>query len=485
MDIPSLSDPQKAAQTIFEQRLGISEQLIRKTLQTALSSSGSFAELYFQYTLSESVVLEENLVKSSSQSLAMGVGIRVLKGEQTGYAYSESFDERSMQKAASSAAQIASGGRVNLDDAQIFNQSVPKNYYSVQQTIHDLQLAEKIRYLRIMEQEAQAFDERITKITATFSNSLEFIQIVNSNGLFLRDSKPMFRMYAQCLAQEKDNRQVAGSGVGGRVGLDFLQQKDHAIQIAKEAASRATLLLEAQQAPSGTLPVVLGAGQSGILLHEAIGHPLEADFNRKGSSAYSGRIGEKVASDLCTIYDSGQFEYDRGAINFDDEGNFPKETVLIENGILRGYMQDHISAQSYQVKPSGNGRRESFAHYPLPRMTTTYLNAGKSDPDEIIASVEKGVYCESFSGGQVNISNGDFVFVPVIAYMIEQGKKTVPIKNFTLIGNGPDVMTKLVMAGNDFKLSEGIWTCGKDGQGVPVGVGLPTVLISEMTIGGA
>tara|TARA_B100000676_G_C17974655_1_gene785394 strand:- start:432 stop:1319 length:888 start_codon:yes stop_codon:yes gene_type:complete len=294
----------------------------------------------------------------------------------------------------------------------------------------------------------------------------------------------MFRFNVHCVSQDGKNIQNGSSGIGGRFGLENLKSNNYPRILGEKAASEAIFLLKAKQAPSGLMPVILGPAQSGILLHEAVGHPLEADFNRKGTSAYSNRIGEKVASELCTIYDSGVIEHERGSINFDDEGVLTSENLLIENGILRNYMHDRISAKHFKTNPTGNGRRESYAHYPIPRMTSTYLANGESDPDEIIKSVKKGVYCQEFSGGQVDISNGDFVFVPTVAWLVENGTKTVPLKNFTLIGNGPDAMSKVSMIGNDFAMSEGIWTCGKDGQSVPVGVGLPTVLVSEMTVGG-
>ncbi len=477
-------DPAQAARDVFERQMGVDATIIRKVMAAALSQGGDFADLYFEYTLRNSVILEEGIIKSSSKAVIMGVGIRVVKGEQTGYAYSEDLHLEPMLHAAKSAASIATGGQVKVFEGERFNDHIPKNYYPILNTVSDLEISQKIALLQEVEQFAYAHDERIIKVTVTLADSTKFIQVVTSEGVVLQDTRPMFRMSTQCIAQEGENVQPGFAGVGGRVGRNFLDQSDHPRQIATQAASQAILLLGAQQAPSGPMPVILGPAQSGILLHEAVGHPLEADFNRKGTSAYSGRVGEKVASELCTIYDSGQIEYDRGAINFDDEGNLPEESILIENGMLKGYMQDRISAEFYKTEASGNGRRESYAYYPLPRMTTTYLANGASDPEEIIGSVDRGVYCESFSGGQVDISNGDFVFVPTVAYLVENGKKTHPLKNFTLIGNGPDAMSKVSLVGNDFAFSEGIWTCSKDGQGVPVGVGLPTVLISELTVGG-
>ena len=484
IDLLKENTPSRAAKAVFAEQMGVDEEMMRKILKAAMGLGGDFADLFFEYTLRNSIILEEGIIKNSSIVVIMGVGIRVIKGEQTGYAYSEDLSLKPMLHAARTAAAIATGGKVKIEDVEQFNETVPADYYRVINTISDLAIAEKIRLLREVEKISHNYDERIIKVTVTLTDSIEYIQIATSEGKIIRDTRPMFRMSVQCLAQQEENIQIGFSGVGGRVGMDFLQQDNHARVIGEKAAWQAILLLGAQQAPSGEMPVILGPAQSGILLHEAVGHPIEADFNRKGTSAYSGRLGEKVASELCTIYDSGQIEYDRGALNFDDEGNESPASTLIENGILRSYMHDTISSRYYQVEASGNGRRESYAHYPTPRMTTTYLANGESPPEEIIRSVKKGIYCESFSGGQVDISNGDFVFVPTVAYMVEEGKCAYPIKNFTLIGNGPDAMSKVTMVGNDFAFSEGIWTCGKQGQSVPVGVGLPTVLVSRLTVGG-
>ncbi len=473
-----------AARDIFEKRMGIDDSVINRIIGAGLNNAVNFVDVYFEYGIANSIIMEDGIIKSSSKSVSMGVGIRSLKGDQTGYAYSEDFDIDPMLHAAKTASAIAANGSVKTFDAHKFNEKQEANHYKISHSISDTDIAEKIQMIQRAEKIAREYDKRIEKVTVTLADATKFVQIYTSEGLLLRDTRPMFRMNVQCIAQDGENIQQSSSGVGGRVGANFLTESDHAADLAEKAASRAILLLGAKQAPSGTMPVILGPAQSGILLHEAVGHPLEADFNRKGTSAYSNRIGEVVASKLCTIYDSGTVDYDRGAINFDDEGNSSKENILIENGVLKGYMHDRISAEHFKTPFSGNGRRESYADYPLPRMTTTYLANGESEQEEIIKAVKRGVYCESFSGGQVDISNGDFVFVPTIAYMIEDGKLSYPIKNFTLIGNGPDAMSKVTMVGNDFAFSEGVWTCGKDGQSVPVGVGLPTVLISELTVGG-
>jgi len=474
----------EAVKILFEKEMGINENYLQKVLTTALSKGGDFADIHFEYSTRNSVVMEDGIIKNSAMAVVSGVGIRVVQGDQTGYAYSEDFNLEPMLHAAKTASSIASRCRISVDEGFIFNELIPKNYYPVLQTISDLELTEKIAMIKKTEKVAREYDERINRVTVSMMDALNLTQVITSEGTVLRDTRPMFRFNVHCVSQDGKNIQNGSSGIGGRFGLEYLNREDYSSILAKKAASESILLLSAKQAPSGLMPVILGPAQSGILLHEAVGHPLEADFNRKRTSAYCDRIGEKVASELCTIYDSGIIENERGAINFDDEGVLTSKNLLIENGILKNYMHDKISANHFKTNPTGNGRRESYAHYPIPRMTTTYLANGESDPDDILKSVKRGVYCQEFSGGQVDISNGDFVFVPTVAWLVENGKKTTPIKNFTLIGNGPDAMSKVSMVGNDFAMSEGIWTCGKDGQSVPVGVGLPTVLVSEMTVGG-
>ena len=474
----------EAVKLLFEEEMGINENVLQKLLSTALNRGGDFADIHFEYSTRNSVVMEDGIIKNSAVAVVSGVGIRVVHGDQTGYAYSEDFELKPMLHAAKTASSIASSGVVSINDGFRFNEIVPKNYYPVLQTVSDIELVEKINIIKNTENVAKKFDNRISRVTVSMMDALNLTQVITSEGLVLRDTRPMFRFNVHCVSQDGKNIQNGSAGIGGRFGLEYLNSEDYPVTLGKKSASDAILLLSAKQAPSGLMPVILGPAQSGILLHEAVGHPLEADFNRKGTSAYSNRVGEKVASELCTIYDSGTIENERGSINFDDEGILTSENLLIENGILRNYMHDRISAKHFKTNPTGNGRRESYAYYPIPRMTSTYLANGESEPDQIISKVKKGVYCQEFSGGQVDISNGDFVFVPTIAWLVENGEKTTPIKNLTLIGNGPDAMSNVTMVGNDFAMSEGIWTCGKDGQSVPVGVGLPTVLVSEMTVGG-
>jgi len=476
--------PSEAVKQLFEDQMGINDSILRSLLRMALSRGGDFADIHFEYSTRNSVVMEDGIIKNSAVAVVSGVGIRVVQGDQTGYAYSENFEEKPMLHAARTAAAIASNGEVSIDEGFRFNELIPKNYYPVIKTVTDLELVEKIEIVKRTEKSAKDYDDRIIRVTVAMMDALNLTQVITSEGNILRDTRPMFRFNVNCVSQDGENIQNGSSGIGGRVGLDFLNHIDQPQILGERAASEAILLLSAKQAPSGLMPVILGPAQSGILLHEAVGHPLEADFNRKGTSAYSNRIGEKVASELCTIYDSGIIKHERGSINFDDEGILSAENLLIEKGVLKNYMHDRISAKHFCTNPTGNGRRESYAHYPIPRMTSTFLANGESEPEEIIGSVKRGVFCQEFSGGQVDISNGDFVFVPTVAWLVEDGKKTYPIKNFTLIGNGPDAMSKVSMVGNDFSMSEGIWTCGKDGQSVPVGVGLPTVLVSEMTVGG-
>jgi TldD protein len=321
-------------------------------------------------------------------------------------------------------------------------------------------------------------------VQTSFGSTYQLVLIATSDGLVVGDVRPLLRLNVSCIAEEKGNRQSGSSGGGGRVEYDYLLEDDRYLEFAREAARRAILNLDAIDAPAGSMDVVLGSGWPGILLHEAIGHGLEGDFNRKGLSAFSGRIGERVASDLCTIIDDGTIAHRRGSLNVDDEGTPTSHTVLVENGILRGYMQDTLNARLMGVAPTGNGRRQSYAHLPMPRMTNTFMLGGESEPEDIIASVDAGLYAVSFGGGQVDITNGKFVFSANEAYLIENGKITHPVKGASLIGNGPDVLTRVAMVGNDLELDTGVGTCGKNGQSVPVGVGLPTIRVNDMTVGG-
>jgi TldD protein len=459
----------------------IDAQLSRRLLELALSAGGDYADLYFEYRAGADYAYEDEKVKSVGRGITLGLGVRVLKGDATGYAYCEELTWEAMAQVARTAAQIAAAGKspAPVDVRAI---SVPSFYPVGVPTIETLPEA-KLELLRRGDRAARAFDPRIVKVQASFAEELKEILVVTSDGKLARDRQPLMRFGVYAIAEDGAKRQTGSGGGGGRFGMEYFDAhppEEH----GREAARVAVAMLDAVDAPAGQLEVVLGPGDSGILLHEAVGHGLEADFNRKQTSNYSGRVGQRVASDLCTVVDDGTISHTRGAINVDDEGNLPQKNVLIEHGILRGYLSDHLSAKHYALAPSGNGRRQSFRHNPLPRMTNTLMAAGEHDPDEIIRSTRRGVYAKRFSGGQVNISNGDFVFSLTESYLIEDGKLTAPLKGVNLIGNGPDVLTKVTMVGSDFKLSDGIWTCGKDGQSVPVGVGTPTVKIAAITVGG-
>ena len=465
----------------FRDLYSIDVAMASRLLDAALSKGGNYAELYFEHRTSASITFEQQVVKSANRAISQGVGVRVLLGEAVGYAYTEDLNSEAMLHAAETAAKIASsGGKAPPMDIIHYDSA---NFYSVNASSIDLPSSEKVQLLRRADEAGRAFDPSIARVDINLADELKYIAIFTSDGRMSGDVQPMVRFNVTCLSEIDGERQTARTGGGGRMGMRYFEVSTPE-DLAREAARQAVLLQSAIEAPAGTFPVVLAAGDSGILLHEAIGHGLEADFNRKKTSNYSDRVGELVASQLCTVIDDGTIADSRGSINIDDEGNPPGKNVLIENGILQAYLQDRISADAMSTQPSGNGRRQSFQHYPMPRMTNTYMMGGESDPEDIIRSVNKGIYCVAFSGGQVNISNGDFVFSVTEGYMIEDGKITAPIRNVNLIGNGPETLTQVTGVGNDFELSDGRWTCGKDGQSVPVGVGVPTVLVSGMTVGG-
>jgi TldD protein len=453
----------------------------RRLLTIALSQGGDDADLYFEYRAGASYSYEDEKVKAVGRGITLGLGVRVVKGDATGYAYCEELSEAAMSEAARTAAQIAAGGKP-VTPIEVRGFDIPA-FYPVKIASIDTLPESKLELLRRGDRAARAYDARIAKVSCSFVEELREILIVTASGKLVRDRQPLLRFGVSAIAEADGKRQGGSGGGGGRFGLEYFvthPPEEH----GREAARVAIAMLHAVDAPAGEMEVVLAPADSGILLHEAIGHGLEADFNRKGTSNYTGRIGQRVASDLCTVVDDGTIGHSRGAINVDDEGNPGQKNTLIENGILVDYMHDAISSRHFKREPSGNGRRESFRSNPLPRMTNTLLTAGKSDPEEILRSVKRGVFAKRFSGGQVNISNGDFVFSLTEGYLIEDGKITAPLKGVNLIGNGPDVLTKVSMLGNDFELSDGIWTCGKDGQSVPVGVGTPTVKISAITVGG-
>jgi TldD protein len=461
----------------------IDARIAERLLGVALASGGEHADLYFEYRSTCDFAFEEGRVRTVGRAIVLGLGVRVVRGVATGYAYTEELSEERMLEAARTAAQIASHGNAPSPVA-LAAKSLP-NFYPIPELSLARAGADKVALLRRVDVAARAFDPRIVRVEAGFVEGWSDVLVVSSDGTMARDRQPMVRLAVGVVAEEKGKRQTGRSGTAKRRGLDLFAEagstpEDH----GREAARLAIAMLHAQEAPAGPMPVVLAAGESGILLHEAVGHGLEADFNRKNTSNYSGQMGKQVASSLCTVVDDATLPNARGSINVDDEGIPGGRNVLIENGILVGYMQDRISARHFGSKPTGNGRRESFRCPPMPRMTNTLLLAGNDDPQDIIGSVARGVYAKRFSGGQVNISNGDFVFSLTESYLIEDGKLTAPLRGVNLIGNGPEVLRNVTMVGNDFLLSDGTWTCGKDGQSVPVGIGTPSVKIAQITVGG-
>ena len=446
-----------------------------------MTHSVDYADLYFQYSRSEGWSLEEGQVKSGSFNIDQGVGVRAVSGEKTAFAYSDEINLTALTAAASATRAIAaSGGDGKMPVVQSGH---PRKLYGPQDPIASLSDTDKVRMLEKLEKYARDLDPRVTQVMAGLAAEFDVILVARSDGLMAADVRPLTRVSVTVIAEEGDSREQGSAGGGGR--FDYGYFTDAVLQnYAKEAVHQAITNLKAKPAPADTMTVVLGNGWPGILLHEAIGHGLEGDFNRKGSSAFSGRIGERVGAPGVTVLDDGTIPERRGSLNIDDEGNPTQRTTLIENGILKGYIQDSLNARLMGMPLTGNGRRESFAHIPMPRMTNTYMLNGDKDPQEIIASVKNGLYAVNFGGGQVDITNGKFVFSAAEAYMIENGKVTYPVKGATLIGNGPDVLTRVSMIGNDMALDAGVGTCGKDGQSVPVGVGQPTLKIDGLTVGG-
>jgi TldD protein len=466
----------------FTDNFGISRDEMIKIMETALSRGAEYCDIFFEHTLENQLTMEDGIVKEGVKWISHGAGIRAVKGEGTGYAYTEDLSPGKMNQAALTAAAIADSGASPPPVA--VGEISFRNRYPIDDPVTGEPLEKKISWIEEAEEAARKYDPRIIKVTVSLADSLSMVQIATSEGRLLRDTRPMMRISVSVVAESGSNRQIGISSGGGRMGSAYFDSQMTPASHGREAARQAALLLEAIDAPAGPMELILAPAESGVLLHESVGHPLEADFIRKKTSIYTDRVGDRVASELVTVIDDGTIMNDRGAINFDDEGTIPTPTVLIENGVLRGFMHDRISARYFGVELTGNGRRQSYKSPPLPRMTVTYLAAGESDTEDIFRSTRKGIYCKTFRGGQVDISNGDFVFVPIEAYLVEDGKVTAPVKNLTLIGNGPDVLTRVTMTGSDFAFSDGRWTCGK-GQQAPVGVGLPTIKISEITVGGS
>jgi len=466
----------------FFDKLGLTERLLERCLGEALSAGGEFADLYFEAVTSTSLGMDEGIVKTASQGISVGCGVRVLSGERTGFAYTDDLSADRLLKAARTAALIANGPQT--ERVQGFTEARTPSLYPVAGAGGDAEIGAKLKLIERANKAARDFDPRIVQVRAGINDELRRILIAASDGTFASDTQPLARFNVFVIAKDETNTARGTSGGGGRVGLDFFTAEKSPEHFAREAARTAILQLGAIAAPAGEMEVVLGPGWPGVLLHEAVGHGLEADFNRKKTSAFAGLIGQKVASSKVTVVDNGTMPGRRGSLNVDDEGNPTQETVLIENGILRGYLSDKLSSRLMKMPNTGSGRRESYQAIPMPRMTNTYMLNGEDEPGDIIKSVKRGLYAVNFGGGQVDITNGKFVFSASEAYLIEDGVVTAPVKGATLVGNGPEALKYVSMVGNDLALDEGIGTCGKAGQSVPVGVGMPTVKLNRMTVGG-
>ncbi len=461
---------------------GIQDGDIERIMSRLLNSPVDAADIYFQARHAESWVLEGGIIKEGSHNIERGAGVRAISGEKTGFAYSDRIEFPVLLEAANNVKAIIRQGQ----DAQVglVQTTNRQQYYATSNPLKSLTDQLKIDLLRKVDSETRKLDSRIEEVIVSLMGVHDSILVANQDGSLAADVRPLVRMNVTVIVEEKGQREQGSMGGGARSDYSCFVDHEQALEYGREAVRQALVKLEASDAPAGNMTVVLGPGWPGILLHEAIGHGLEGDFNRKGTSAFSGRVGERVASDLCTIVDDGTLPGRRGSLSIDDEGTATEQTVLIENGILKGYMQDKLNARLMGVKPTGNGRRESYAHSPMPRMTNTYMLPGQHNPEDIIKSVKKGLYARNFAGGQVDITSGKFVFSASEAYLIENGKITRPVKGATLIGNGPDVLTRVSMVGTDLELDSGVGTCGKDGQSVPVGVGQPTLKIDGLTVGG-
>jgi TldD protein len=475
-------------QSFFAERFGITERNLEQYLSDAMSSGGEYADLYFEYLATSSIGIDEGMIKSATAGVSLGVGIRVISGERTGYAYSDDLSPEKIRKAARVAACIARGPASVVKTG--FEEAPRHDLYAALKKPQEAGLAERVELVKRADVAARAYDSRVFQVQAGYVDSERHVLVATSEGRLSFDRQPMARLSVMVLARNPDGDPQHGSaGGGGRVTLDYFLTEKTPEGFAKEAARQAIVQLDAVDAPAGEMTVVLGPGWPGILLHEAVGHGLEADFNRKGVSAFSGRIGQQVASPLCTVIDDGTLGLQeaggrRGSLNVDDEGAPTQHNVLIEKGILRGYLQDKLSSRLMGGASTGSGRRENYQHIPMPRMTNTFMLAGESDPAEIIRSIPRGLYCTTFGGGQVDITSGNFVFSASESYLIENGKITRPVRGASLIGNGPEALKYVSMVGNDLQLDEGIGVCSKEGQHIPVGVGIPTVKIDKMTVGG-
>lgn len=463
-------------------RFGVTEALIREALSAALSKGGEVADVYFQHRVASGLVLEDGTVSRAARSVALGVGVRVVRGDQTGYGFTEDLTRDALRQTALTAAAIAQGPAREGPMRFHLPPDVPSRY-AVRRRWEDVSVAQKLPLLTALNEETLKADPRIRKVTVSFSDESGAILIADSAGRLVEDLQPMTRLFLSCVAESEGRREQNGYNVAARADISFYTP-ELLQRVVRKAVERTLILFEAAQAPAGDMPVVLAAGSSGILLHEAIGHGMEADFNRKGVSIYADKIGKRIAKPFVNIVDEGAPEAARGALNVDDEGNVAGRTLLVAGGVLATYLHDSISARHYKVEPTGNGRRESYQHPPMPRMRSTYMLPGPHAREEIVASVKRGIYCESFTNGQVQIGAGDFTFYVKNGTLIEGGKLTRPVKDINIIGNGPQVLEKIDMVSDDLVIDEGGWTCGKDGQSVPVSQGLPTVRVSSMTVGG-
>jgi TldD protein len=467
----------------FEDRFGLTSSTMERLLGSTLAGRVDHADLYLEYRVSEELVLEEGAVKKASRHVSQGAGVRAQSGERTGYAHTDDLSLPNLEEAARQARAIADQASTSAVTA-VSPRGVPHDLYSLAEPPISADLGRKIKLLGAVDGAARALDPRVRQVIATLGSEDVVVLIATPMGFVVGDVRPLTRLSVTVIVEEGGRREIGSHGGGGRVAFDFFLDEDRWKRFASEAVRQAVVKLGAVEAPAGSLTVVLGPGWPGILLHEAVGHGLEGDFNRKQTSAFSGRLGQKVASELVTVVDDGTIKNRRGSLNVDDEGNPTARNVLIENGVLRGYMQDRLNARLMGMATTGNGRRESYAHPPMPRMTNTFMLAGAEDPAEIVRSVPRGLYAVNFGGGQVDITSGKFVFSASEAYLIENGRVTAPVKGATLIGNGPEALMRVTRVGHDLKLDEGVGTCGKDGQSVPVGVGLPTIRIDGMTVGG-
>jgi TldD protein len=474
--------------SFFGQKFGITEHDLDSYLSEALAAGGDYADLYFECLATSQLSIDESIVKSAVQGVSLGVGVRVISGERTGYAYSDDLSPEKIRKAARVAACIANGP-AKVDKTGFTrnggNGARGHDLYPIAASSSETSLADRVELVKRADRSARAADRRVFEVQASYVDSVREVLVATSDGVLSTDRQPLARIGVSVLAREGDGVAQRGySGGGGRVGLEFFETEKTPEHFAREAVRQAIVQLGAAPAPAGEMTVVLGPGWPGVLLHEAVGHGLEADFNRKQVSAFSGRIGQQVASPLCTVIDDGTIRNRRGSLNVDDEGASTQENVLIEKGILRGYLFDKLSSRLLRSQTTGSGRRESYQHIPMPRMTNTFMLAGESDPQDIIRSTPRGLYCANFGGGQVDITSGNFVFSASESYLIEDGRITRPVRGAMLTGNGPEALKHVSMVGHDLQLDEGMGLCGKEGQSVPVGVGIPTIKIDRMTVGG-